>query len=158
MQETWVWSLCWEDPLEEGMTTHSSVLAWEIPWTEEPSRLHSKGSQKSGTWLSDWTITTMNHTPGPLSPQRLQSPREAVSCPTCTQQTLSHQSLGAFLSWPPSTEVYYLHCDQSNLYKETENVKLIEAESRTGCQQLGSGRNRKEDKGSVTWDENVLDV
>ena len=56
MQETQVWSLCWEDPLEEG--THSSVLAWEIPWTEEPGRLHSKGSRKSGTWLSDWTTTS----------------------------------------------------------------------------------------------------
>ena len=38
-QETQVQFLGWEDPLEEGMTTHSSVLAWEIPWTEEPGRL-----------------------------------------------------------------------------------------------------------------------
>ena len=36
MQETWVQSLGWEDPLEEGMTTHSSILAWRNPWTEEP--------------------------------------------------------------------------------------------------------------------------
>ena len=36
MQETWVRSLGWEDPLEKGMATHSSILAWEIPWTEEP--------------------------------------------------------------------------------------------------------------------------
>ena len=36
-QETWVLSLGWKDPLEEGMATHSSVLAWRIPWTEEPS-------------------------------------------------------------------------------------------------------------------------
>ena len=36
MQETWVQSLDWEDPLEEGMATHSSILAWRIPWTEEP--------------------------------------------------------------------------------------------------------------------------
>ena len=41
MQETWVRSLCWEDPLEEGMATHSSILAWEIPWTEESGGLHS---------------------------------------------------------------------------------------------------------------------
>ena len=34
-KETWVWSLGWEDPLEKGMATHSSILAWEIPWTEE---------------------------------------------------------------------------------------------------------------------------
>ena len=44
MQETWVWSLGWEDPMEEGMTTHSSILAWRIPWTEEPSRLQSTES------------------------------------------------------------------------------------------------------------------
>ena len=40
-------SLAWEDPLEEEMGTHSSVLAWKIPWTEEPGGLQSKGSQKS---------------------------------------------------------------------------------------------------------------
>ena len=36
----------WEDPLEKGMATHSSILAWEIPWTEEPGRLQSMGSQR----------------------------------------------------------------------------------------------------------------
>ena len=40
MQEAEVWSLDWEDPLEKGMTTHSSILAWRIPWTEEPVRLY----------------------------------------------------------------------------------------------------------------------
>ena len=49
MQETWVQSLGWEDPLEKGMVTHSSILAWEIPWTEEPGRLQSMGSQKDTT-------------------------------------------------------------------------------------------------------------
>ena len=44
----WVPSLAQEDPLEEGMATHSSVLAWRIPWTEEPGRLLSKGSQRVG--------------------------------------------------------------------------------------------------------------
>ena len=39
MQETWVQSLGWEDPLEEGMATHCSVLAWRIPWAEEPGEL-----------------------------------------------------------------------------------------------------------------------
>ena len=46
VQETWVWSLGWEDPLEKGMATHSSVLAWRIPWTEEPDRLQFTGSQR----------------------------------------------------------------------------------------------------------------
>ena len=45
MQETWVRSLGWEDPLEKGMATHSSILAWRIPWTEEPGRLQSMGWQ-----------------------------------------------------------------------------------------------------------------
>ena len=46
MQETWFRSLGWEDPLEKGMATHSSILAWRIPWTEEPGRLQSMGSQR----------------------------------------------------------------------------------------------------------------
>ena len=46
MQKTWVPSLDWEDPLQKGMATHSSILAWKIPLTEEPSRLQSMGSQR----------------------------------------------------------------------------------------------------------------
>ena len=42
-KETWVLSLDWEDPLEKEMATHSSILAWKIPWTEEPCRLQSTG-------------------------------------------------------------------------------------------------------------------
>ena len=48
MQETQVSSLGWEDLLEKGMATHSSILAWRIPWTEEPSGLQSMGSQRIG--------------------------------------------------------------------------------------------------------------
>ena len=48
MQETWVRSLGWEDPLEEDMVTHSSILAWSIPWTEEPGGLPSMGSHRVG--------------------------------------------------------------------------------------------------------------
>ena len=48
MQETWVQSLGWEDSLEKGTPTYSSVLAWRIPWTEEPAGLQSVGSQKVG--------------------------------------------------------------------------------------------------------------
>ena len=46
MQETWVWSLLREDPLEKRMATHSSILAWGIPWIEESGRLQSRGSQR----------------------------------------------------------------------------------------------------------------
>ena len=48
MRETWVQSLGWEDPLEKEMATHSSTLAWKIPWMEEPGRLQSMGSQRLG--------------------------------------------------------------------------------------------------------------
>ena len=48
MQETWVWSLGQEDPLEKEMAIHSSILAWEIPWTEEPVGLQSMGLQRVG--------------------------------------------------------------------------------------------------------------
>ena len=48
IQETWVQSLGLEDPLEKGMATHSSILAWTIPWTEEPGGLQSAGSQRVG--------------------------------------------------------------------------------------------------------------
>ena len=53
MWETWVQSLGWEDTLEKEMATHSSILAWKIPWTEEPGRLQSIGLQKSQTRLSN---------------------------------------------------------------------------------------------------------
>ena len=55
MWETLVQSLGREDPLEKEMATHSSILAWEIPWTEEPGGLQSMGLQKSQTHLSDQT-------------------------------------------------------------------------------------------------------
>ena len=50
----WVWSLGWEDPLEKGMATHSSILSWEVPWTEKPGGIQSVGSQSNTQlkWLS----------------------------------------------------------------------------------------------------------
>ena len=61
MQETWVRSLGQEDPLEKGMTTHSSILAWRIQWTEEPGGLQSMGSP-SRTRLRDWHFTFLSLT------------------------------------------------------------------------------------------------
>ena len=57
MWETQVPSLGWEDPLEKEMATHSSILAWRIPWTEEPGRLPVHGVAKSWTQLSNFTFT-----------------------------------------------------------------------------------------------------
>ena len=54
VRETWVRSLGWEDPLEKEMATHSRILAWKIPWTEEPGRPQSMGSQ-SRTQLNHFT-------------------------------------------------------------------------------------------------------
>ena len=54
IQETWFRSLDLEDPLEKGMVTHSSILAWRIPWTEEPGGLQSMGSQRV---RHDWALT-----------------------------------------------------------------------------------------------------
>ena len=48
MQETWVGSLGWEDTLEEGIATHSNILVWRIPQTEDPGRLQSMGPQRGG--------------------------------------------------------------------------------------------------------------
>ena len=57
MQETWVWCMGWEDPLEKEMATHSSILAWRIPWTEEPGRLQSMESQRVGhDWVAEHTL------------------------------------------------------------------------------------------------------
>ena len=57
-QETWVWSLGWKDPLEKEMAIHSSTIAWKIPWTEEPGRLQSMGSQRVG---HDWATSLSFH-------------------------------------------------------------------------------------------------
>ena len=59
MQETRVQSLGWEDPLEKEMAIHSSTTAWKIPWTEEPGRLQSMGSQRVG---HDWATSRHIHT------------------------------------------------------------------------------------------------
>ena len=62
IQETWVWSSGWKDPLEKGVAAHSSILAKRVPWTEEPGRLQSTGSQRLGhNWLTN-TFTNYFHT------------------------------------------------------------------------------------------------
>ena len=71
MQETWVRSLGWEDPLEKDRATHSSILAWKIPWTEEPGRLHSpwgrKGHDFTFTFFRKLTNLVINRTGSYLS-------------------------------------------------------------------------------------------
>ena len=62
MKETWVWSLVWEDSPGEGTATHSNILAWIIPWTEETDGLQFMGSQRVGR-LSDFHFTFVKHLP-----------------------------------------------------------------------------------------------
>ena len=83
MQDTWVQSLGWEDLLEEGMATHSSILAWKIPWTEEPSGLQSMRSQ----WVRhNWAPThiqeeeeTLITVSGSLSPEGQNTARKQLT-------------------------------------------------------------------------------
>ena len=61
MQETWVQSLDWEDPLEKGKATHASILAWRIPWMEEPGRMTVHRDAKSRTRLHDFNFFLSFH-------------------------------------------------------------------------------------------------
>ena len=68
MRETWVWPLGRKDPLEKEMVTHSSILAWRIPWTEKPGKLQSTGSQR---FRHDWATSlslSVAHTVNNLPP------------------------------------------------------------------------------------------
>ena len=75
MRETWAQSLVLEDPLEKGMTTHSSILAWKILWTEEPGRLQSMGSQR--IW-HDWVTSTFTKQESEVKPRMRHVLREPV--------------------------------------------------------------------------------
>ena len=57
MLETWVQSLVWEEPLEKGMATHSSILAWRIPWTEKPRGLHTAHGVAKSQMMEQLTHT-----------------------------------------------------------------------------------------------------
>ena len=78
MQETWVWSLGREDPLEKEMATHPSILAWRIPWTEEPGRLpQSMGSQRVSSVQFSRSVVSNS-----LRPHELQHARPPCPSPT----------------------------------------------------------------------------
>ena len=85
MQEIGVRSLGQEDPLEKEMATHSSILAWEIPWTEESGELQSMGSQRIG---HDWAHTYAGRHPGegfitvPLKIKKKKKPTNLLSSKT----------------------------------------------------------------------------
>ena len=102
IQETWVWSLGQEDPLEKGMVTHFGILAWEIPWTEEAGVLQSMGSQTVGHDRATNTLTfevlstlMMFRWDCILCKMRMFT-LGSVLC------TLGHGHLGGDLAWPLS--------------------------------------------------------
>ena len=79
--ETWVQSLGWQDPLEEGMATHSGILAWRAPWTEEPGGLQSMESQRVG---HDWRNLAHRHSrTGDSSLLRMQIAGAVLTVDTC---------------------------------------------------------------------------
>ena len=98
VKETWVRSLGWEDPLEEGMATRSSILAWRIPWTEEPGGPQSMGSQRV---RRDWVT---KHTPPriglPYCPVFMVQLFTQMSWRlTPTQKTGTHMLMAALFFW-----------------------------------------------------------
>ena len=84
MWETWVWSLDREDPLEKEMSTHSSTLAWRIPWREEPGRLQSMGLQRVG---HDW-VTSIFTFFNLMFHGKIESQKECgmTWCVSCSQE------------------------------------------------------------------------
>ena len=62
MRENWVRSLGWEDPLEKGLATHPSVLAWRIPWIEQPGRLHNLWGHKESDTTKRLSLSRAEHT------------------------------------------------------------------------------------------------
>ena len=114
-QETWVLSLGQEDPLEKKMATHSSTLAWETPWTEEPGRLQSMGFAKSQTWLKWLQFSSIQSlmsnslkTPWTLQYARLPCPSQASGA--CSNSCPSSQWCHPTIS---SSVVPFSSCPQS---------------------------------------------
>ena len=109
MRETWVWSLGQEAPLDEGMATHSSILAWRIPGKEEPGRLQSMGLQRVG---HDWVT---KHTPGLQVDWQL--PRRCQ----CVAGLRTEPKAPGLIHIPTATTTstqYYFHLCQSYGWKQ----------------------------------------
>ena len=92
MKETWVWSLGWEDPMEKGMATHSSITAWRILWTKEPGRLQSMGLERV---RHDWvTKHSTAHTYVPFHLQPFRTPLGCSRAPIWVSCVIQQISIG----------------------------------------------------------------
>ena len=109
--ETWVWSLGWEDPLEEGMVTHFGVLAWRTPWTEEPGGLQSVGLQTAGLdWAPEHSTRCFYVFPAPAS-----SWGAATQAPPCPRVLLGRpRHRCCFFWWCPVTHIGFLQLFSSD--------------------------------------------
>ena len=94
MQETWVWFLGWEDPLVKEMATHSSIIAWKSPWTEEPGELQPMGSQRV---RHDWATNTTTTVYFPTSYPWVLDCGDATNKKNKTEQIIAH--LECVFSW-----------------------------------------------------------
>ena len=135
MQETWVRPLGQEDPLEEGMATHSSILAWRIPWTEEPGGSHGQenpmdrevhGVSKSRTQLSDWACTCFCN---PHSAREVCTSIQGFH-PEVTVVTSGHNLLARTIQMPLATPPVHI-CRELNCGKYNSSM-YSEGEMRTG--------------------------
>ena len=131
MQDTWVQSLGQKDPLEEEMATHSSILAWEDLWTEEPGKLQSMESQRVGHDWSDWTYCVMGFPGGSagkesacnagdlgLIPGLGRSPGEGNSYPlqySGLENFMDHIAHGVTKSWTWLSKFHFI-CPLSQWY------------------------------------------
>ena len=106
MQETMVRSLGWEDPLEKDLAAHSRILAWRIPWTEEPGGLQSMGSQRVGhNWLTNNNYCSQSSAPWILCVQPTYSrefPSKQVSLNLCGQAVFYFKNYSIFLVTIPN--------------------------------------------------------
>ena len=115
MQENWVWSLGWEDPLEKEMVTHSNIFTWRIPWTEKPLGLQSVGSQR---FRHEWVIiiTTMMLTIVPINAFILSRSRPDESVGGDNLKGI----LVRGLPWTPKTVRWWIF-DFRTMRKQYEN-------------------------------------
>ena len=132
MRETWVQSLGWEDPLEKETATHSSILAWRIPWKEEPGGLQSMGLQ-SWTELSDFTFTLTQSSLDHFF-KRVQFSSVAQSCPTlCDPVTCSSLGFPVHHQLPELTQTHVKWVDRAESSKEPEPVPSVSSMSDTAA-------------------------
>ena len=127
MQETWVWSLGQEDPLEKGMAARCNILAWRMPWIEEPGRLQFMGCQKV---RHDWAVNTFSHILWLWNTEWSRAKANRVLPRECTghskhlfpktQETTLHMDITRW-STPKSDWLYFLQLKMEKLYTVSKN-------------------------------------